>query len=246
MRFHRERFRPDQTIVATAGGLEVDEAWRLIEQAFGAWKASGPAKAVAIPDVELPSSVVRADSELPGKLQADIALGIPALARSDPDYEPLRVANMILGRLGLMGRLGESVRERQGMAYYASSALSAGLSRGLWSAYAGVDPSNIDRAIESIVAEVDRLRTEPVSDDELADAKSFLIGSLPLSMESSDSIADSALDVAFYHLGLDYVDRLPEIIGALTAEDLRRAAERYLQTEHMAIAVAKPAPRREQ
>ncbi len=244
VQFHRKHVRPDQTIVAVAGGLEVDQAWSLIQRAFGDWTAAGEAPTIDVPDVQPPEKLVRKESTIPGKLQADIAIGLPAVSRSDDEYEPLRVANMILGRLGLMGRLGASVRERQGMAYYASSSLAAGLGRGMWTAYAGVDPANIDRAIESILDEVDKLRNEPVTDEELADAKSYLIGSLPLSMESSDSIADAALDVAFYHLGLDYVDKLPERIRALTVDDLRRAAQRYLLTARMAIAVAKPAPRR--
>ncbi len=241
--FHGRHFRPDQTIVAVAGGLETDKAWGLIENAFGSWTAEGSAKTVVVPDIEPPEHLVRKNSAIQGKTQADISIGLPALARSDPDYEPLRVANLILGRLGLMGRLGASVRERQGMAYYAASSLSAGLGRGMWTAYAGVDPKNVDRAVESILDEVKLLRDEPVSDEELADAKSYLIGSLPLSMESSDSIADAMLDVAFYHLGLDYLDRLQEQIHALTTEDLQRAARKYLLADRVAIAVAGPATR---
>ena len=240
LRFHHDHFRPDQTIVAVAGGLEVEAAWTLIEDALGSWRAEGPTPVVDIPDVEPPVAVERHESTVPGKIQADIALGIPSMSRADPDYEALRMANMILGRLGMMGRLGASVRERQGMAYYASSSLGVGLGRGIWSAYAGVDPANIERAIESILEEIDKLRNEPVTDEELADAKSFLIGSLPLGMESSDSIADSALDIAFYNLGIDYVDLLPARIRALTTADVQSAAQRYLLTDRLAIAVAKP------
>ncbi|HVB65252.1 MAG TPA: insulinase family protein, partial [Nitrolancea sp.] len=243
VRFHHDHFRADQTIVAVAGGLEVEAAWGLIEQALGDWTTEGNAPTTEIPDVEPPVAVVRRESTVPGKIQADIALGLPSMKRSDPDYDALRVANLILGRLGMMGRLGASVRERQGMAYYASSSLGAGLGRGLWTAYAGVDPANIDRALSSILEEVDKLRTEPVTDEELADSKSYLIGSLPLGMESSDSIADSALDIAFYHLGLDYVDLLPARIRALTAGDLQSAARRYWLTDRMAIAIARPEER---
>ncbi len=240
VRFHQTHFRPDQTIVAVAGGLEVEHAWGLIQRAFGDWTVSGEPIVIEVANVEPPETVIRRESTIPGKTQADIAIGIPAVSRSNPDYDALRVANLILGRLGLMGRLGASVRERQGMAYYASSSMAAGLGRGMWTASAGVDPANIDRAVASILEEVDKMCREPVTDEELADAKSYLIGSLPLSMESSDSIADSALDIAFYHLGLDYVDRLPDRIRALTKEDLRRAAERYLMTGRVAIAIAGP------
>jgi zinc protease len=215
----------------------------LIEQALGAWSAEGAAPSIEIPDVDAPATVVRRDSTVPGKTQADIAIGLPTMVRSDPNYEALRVANLILGRLGLMGRLGASVRERQGMAYYASSSMGAGLGKGVWTAYAGVDPANIDRALESILEEINKIRDEPVTDEELADSKSYLIGSLPLGMESSDSIADSALDIAFYDLGLDYVDLLPERLRALTTADLQSAARRYLLTDRVAIAVAKPESR---
>src|SRR5690606_9058046 len=146
---------------------------------------------------------------------------LPALDRSSPDYQALRVANVILGRLGLMGRLGASVRERQGMAYYVFSTLEAGRGRGLWAAHAGVNPVNVERAVESIIAEVERLRAELVDEEELADAKSYLIGSLPLSLESSGAIAGTALDLAFYDLGLDYVEQLPARIDALTREQIR-------------------------
>ena len=169
-------------------------------------------------------------------------MGCPRSLSLRRGVRTLRVANMILGRLGLMGRLGASVRERQGMAYYAASSLAAGFGRGMWTAYAGVDPANIDRAIESILEEVDKLRKEPVTDEELADAKSYLIGSLPLSMESSDSIADAALDVAFYHSGSIMSTSCQTGFARSRPKTCARRPERYLLTDRMAIAVAKPAP----
>lgn len=237
--FHRRFYRPDRAYLAVAGGVPVEEAWRLIEAAFAGWEP-GDAPELDIPPVDPPSRMVRRQETLPGKSQADIALGLPAIPRHHPDYETLRLANIVLGRLGMMGRLGASVRERLGLAYYASSTLEAGLGPGLWMAYAGVNPVNIERAIEQIIAEVIRLREEPVDQRELSDARTYLLGSLPLGLETSGAIASLALDLAFYGLGLDYVDRLPDLIGSITAEQIQQVARRLLHPERMAIAVAGP------
>ncbi|HEU5425031.1 MAG TPA: insulinase family protein, partial [Nitrolancea sp.] len=117
----------------------------------------------------------------------------------------------------------------------------AGREIGLWTAHAGVDPRNVDRAIESILAEIEKLRSEGVTARELEDAKSYLVGSLPLGLESSDAIAGTILDLIFYGLGLDYIERLPDRIRGLTAEELRAAAERYILPDQLAIAVSLPA-----
>lgn len=239
--FHGRHYQPNRAIVAVAGGLAVEEAWLLIERAFGDWAVGDEAPPVEIPEVAPPESTVRRRGEIAGKSQADIALGLPAIGRDSPDYDALRMVNLILGRLGLMGRLGASVRERQGMAYYVFSNLSAGRALGLWTAQAGVNPVNVDRAIESIIAEVDRLRQDLVDESELSDGKSYLIGSLPLGLESSGAIAGTALDLVFYDLGLDYIEQLPSRINALTREKLQEVARRYLLTDRLVIAVVGPA-----
>lgn len=238
--FHRRNYRPDRAIVAVAGGVPVENAWALLERAFGDWASAEEARDIPIPPIEPPAERIRRSEHIAGKSQADVALGLPAVARRDPDYDTLRMANLILGRLGMMGRLGANVRERQGMAYYVFSSLEAGLGRGLWVAHAGVNPVNVDRAVDSIIEEVERLRRELVDEEELADAKSYQIGSLPLGLETSDAIAGIALDIAFYDLGLDYVERLPERISAITREAIRDTADRYLLTDRMAVVVVGP------
>ena len=240
--FHARHYQPERAIVATSGGLPVEAAWGLIERHFGGWRTADEAPEVIIPPVDPPPARVRHDEGIPGKTQADLALGLPALERLDPAYDALRMANLILGRLGMMGRLGASVRERQGMAYYVYSSLEAGLGRGLWTAHAGVNPVNVDRAVASILEEVERMRSALVDEDELADARNYLIGSLPLGLESSDAIAGTALDVVFYDLGLDYIERLSEKIDAVTREAMREAVERYLLPERMAVVVVGPEP----
>ncbi len=239
--FHARHYRPDTLSFSVVGGIPFTEAVTMIERAFGDWAAEGLLPALTIPPAPLPLPGQRQDTTLAGKSQSDITLGHPSIPRSDPDYYALELANLILGRFGLGGRLGKSVRETQGLAYSVGSSLEGGMGPGAWAARAGVAPDNVERAIASVLAEVERIRREPVSADELADAQDYLTGSLPLGLESQDGVAHIALDIELYGLGLDYLDRYPAIIRALTREQLREAARRHLHPDHAVIAVAGPA-----
>ena len=238
--FHRNTWTANGAIFAVAGGADPENVAELIEDAFRQWTPVDNPTRIRVDPVSAPDSQRRETGSIVGKSQADIAIGLPAIERSHPDYEALRMANLILGRLGLMGRLGANVRDTQGLAYYAFSDLSAGLTYGRWSAQAGVNPENVDRAIEAVMHEVQRLREELVDPEELADGKSFMIGSLPIGLESSGAIVGTMLQIAWYDLGLDYVERLPERVGEVTAEQVQQAARKWLDPDRMAIAVVGP------
>ncbi len=169
-----------------------------------------------------------------------MAIGVVTVPRGHPDYEALRLANMILGRLGMMGRIGGRVRERSGLAYYAASTLETGLGPGFWSAYAGVAPVHVERAIQEILEEIERFRAEGPQEQELADAKTALMGSLVLGLSTTGGIAGALLDLVFYALGLDYLERLPALLETLTMETVRDAAWRYLDPTRMHIVVVGP------
>jgi zinc protease len=177
---------------------------------------------------------------IPGKSQADIAVGVATIPRGHPDFYALDIGNLILGRLGLMGRLGAEVRDRLGLAYYASSQLEPRRDGTLWAARAGVDPENIERALLAIETELDQLRRDLVSDQELEDAKSYLTGVLPLALETHDGVASILLAIEEFGLGLDYLDRYPDIIAAVSREQVREAARSHLDPETLAIGIANP------
>ncbi|HHX64860.1 MAG TPA: insulinase family protein, partial [Chloroflexi bacterium] len=103
---------------------------------------------------------------------------------------------------------------------------------------AGVHPSHVDRTVELILQEIDRLRQEPVSADELDDCRSYLTGALPLQLETNDGMAGMLLAIERYGLGLDYLQRYADIVGAVTAEDIQRVASRYLSTERYVLTMA--------
>jgi zinc protease len=139
-----------------------------------------------------------------------------------------------------MGRLGAEVRDRQGLAYYTFSQLEPRTDGTLWSARAGVDPANVERTVESMELELERLREELVSDEEIRDAKSYLIGVLPLALESHDGVASLLLAIEEFGLGLDYLSRYPDLIAAVTRKDVRAAANRHLDPARRVISSAGP------
>ncbi len=239
--FHARYFRPDVTTLVVVGDVRAPQAIEKIARKFGRWKARGPKPAYRIPDAPKPTQPVRKEVRLPGKTQADVVLGYPGLRRTDPDYYALSIGDMIFGRLGLMGRLGANVRDQQGLAYYVYSAVEASLGAGPWAVYAGVNPTNVERAVESILAEFKRLRSEPVTQTELDEARDFLTGSLALRLETNEGVAATLGDIELFDLGLDYLQRYPTIIRAVTAERILAAAEKYASVEGYALAIAKPA-----
>jgi zinc protease len=139
-----------------------------------------------------------------------------------------------------MGRIGEAVREKVGLAYHVSSSVSGGLGPGPWFVSAGVDPGNVDRVIEIISDELTRFVNEPVSEAELADSVSNYIGSLPLSLEANAGVGVALTHIERYQLGLDYFQRYSDILHSITAQDILRTARGYLDPARIAIAVAGP------
>ena len=140
----------------------------------------------------------------------------------------------------MMGRIGQNVREEQGLAYYASSRLEGGLGPGPWAASAGVAPDKVEQAIDSIRHEIRRIQEEPVAAEELADSQAYRTGSLPMSLETNSGLVDTITDMELYGLGLDYLYTYTPTIQAITPERIQAAARRYLSADDLVIAVAGP------
>jgi zinc protease len=149
------------------------------------------------------------------------------------------MANLFLGQLGMMGRVGQNVRERQGMAYYAFSELRAGLLAGPWAVRAGVNPANVDRAVAAIVHEISELQAGGPAPDELSDARTFLVGSLAVRLETSQGIAQTLADVELFDLGPDYLEQYPAIIHGVSQDAIVAAARRFPAAAYV-LAIAGP------
>jgi len=210
-----------------------------VEEVFGDWQTNQ----MALPDApaaQRPESIQRIHWDMPQKSQADIVLGTLGPMRSAPDYLNASMSNTILGVFGMYGRLGKNVREAQGLAYYVFSRLQGGLGPSPWYVGTGVAPDKVEQAVESIFFELDRLLNEPISSEELADCQTYRIGSLPVGLETNDGIASIMTDIELFDLGLDYLQRLPDLINTMTPESVQAAARNYLSTDQIAIAVAGP------
>lgn len=237
--FHAARYSPQGAILVVVGDVDTQEAIDRIQKHFGDWQ--GPPPDQTVPPIPPLQESRQKTSVIPGKIQSDIFLGCRAVPRHHPDYFPIRVANTILGRFGMMGRLGESVREQQGLAYYVYSSHESGPNAGLWYAAAGVNPANVQQAIRSIQAEFARLAEERVSDEELADSQAYLTGVLPLQLETNDGVASTLLNTEWNQLGLDYLHRYNDLVYAVTPDDVQRVAKSYLRADASVLSVAGPA-----
>lgn len=239
LEFHAAHYSPQGAILVVVGDVETPAVIDLIQQQLGSWQGPPPDQSVS--PIPVLDTVRRQDAILLGKVQSDIMLGCTAVSRHHPDYFAVRVANTILGRFGMMGRLGENVREEQGLAYYVYSSQDAGPNTGLWYAAAGVNPTNMEQAIRSIQKEFALLAAEPVSDEELADTQAYLTGVLPLQLETNDGVASTLLSIEWNGLGLDYLHRYNGLIYGVATADVQRVAQSYLRPDAYALTTAGPA-----
>lgn len=251
VRFYQKGFQPQAITVVVVGDVAEDAATAAIASVFGDW-ISGGDKPVSSGDQplglstpEVPDAVAPGERQLVtvpmmNKAQADVAYGFVGIRRSHPDYIAYSVMNNALGQYAIGGRLGDSIRERQGMAYYVFSSLDASLGAGPFTIRAGVSADNVERAIASIDAELTSVVTSGFTAQEIDESKSYLIGSLPRQLETNAAIASFLLNADFFGLGLDYDERVPGLVQAVTLEAANEAARQLLDPTRATIAVAGP------
>ena len=190
--------------------------------------------------MRIPQKTIRIHKPLPGKFQTDLVMGTVGPQRRSDDFLPASLGNNILGQFGMMGRIGDVVREQAGLAYYASTSLNAWPCSGSWEVSAGVNPANLERAIDLILSELRRFVTDGVTPEELADSQANYIGRLPLSLESNAGVAGALINLERFDLGLDYYRRYPELVRSVTLDQVLEAARRYLDPERMVIVSSGP------
>ena len=237
--FHSERFAPGTLSLVMVGDVEPARAIAAASRVFGDWKKPTPPP-VALPPVERTGERRRAVIPMMNKSQADIAYGFVTILRSDPAYHAHNLMNNIFGQYSLGGRLGDSIRERQGMAYYCFSSLDANVVPGPLTVRAGVNPANVDRAVASIDEVAAGMAAEGPTEKELKESKQFLIGSMPRTLETNLGIANFLQTAEFFKLGLDYDLRLPGLLQAVTRDAVHDAARRVLDGSRATVAIAGP------
>jgi zinc protease len=239
LEFHRAWFTPEGTTVVVVGDVDVEDVVRASARAFDSWTAIRRDEPPLVA-AETPTKRNVAVVPMMNKAQADIAYAFVALRRADPDYYAGWVLNNALGQYALGGRLGDSIRERQGMAYYVYSNLDASLAEGPLIIRAGVAGPDVDRAVGSIDHELTLVRDGGFASKEIDESKRYLVGSIPRQLETDAGIAGFLLSAEFHGLGTDYDQRLPGMIEAVTLEDANRVAAQLLDPARAAIVVAGP------
>jgi zinc protease len=226
VQFHRDHYRPDATAIAVVGDVTVDEIRQALVRHLGGWTAPPGALAV-IPQAPPSPPIVAETVKRPDLTQATVYLGRPGIRQDHPDYFPLVVANYILGG-GSASRLYTRVREERGLAYSVYSNLSPGRYGASYVVALQTRIESVDDAVKLVKEEMTRMSQTTVADRELQIAKSFLIGSFPLRLDTSRKVADLLVGIEEYGLGLEYPEHFMREIGKVSAGDVQRVAACYM------------------
>src|SRR2546428_8892531 len=227
-------------LLSFAGDIEAEKAGKWATRTFPGRKETVVRSDAKDQLTRVVSGGITKEVVMEYKSQSDILMGCIACARNDPDYEPLNLLNVIVGELGFMGRLGQRVRDQEGLAYSCTSFLNAGLAGGSWTALAGVNPRNVAKALELMKEEIERIRQELVEDQELADAKQNQLGSALMELESTEGIARTSHNLAHFDLGLDYFVKRRNLFLKITREDLMSMAKKYLDSSRLSTVIVGP------
>ncbi|MBI2360643.1 MAG: insulinase family protein, partial [Deltaproteobacteria bacterium] len=227
-------YRPNRAILAVVGDVSHQQMVSALGQAFKGWKM-GPSESEVSPQ-PTPGApeVVRVNKNI---TQANIIVGHAGVPRGHPDYYAIQVMNYILGGGGFTSRLMEEVRNQRGLAYSVYSGFYSDNYIGTFQATMQTKNETAGEAIRIAREEIDRIRQRGVTEEELEAAKSYLIGSFPLRLDTNRRIAGFLAQVEYLELGSDYVERYPDLIRAVSREGVQRAAERYLQPEKLIVVV---------
>ncbi|NTW09550.1 MAG: insulinase family protein, partial [Anaerolineaceae bacterium] len=225
---------------AGVGAVEPERAVEFVHRFLGGWKNPAQKERLQIPEQAPLKKTKRRVYKVAGKNQSDLVIGTLGPKRRSPDFLPASLGNSILGQFGMMGRIGRVVREKSGLAYYASSSLSTGLGPGSWSVAAGVNPVNVEKVVNLVIAELRRFVKGGVTKQELSDNQDNYVGRLPLSMESNGGVAGALINIERNNLDLDYYRDYERSVRAVKRQEIQEVAGKYIVPERLAIAIAGP------
>ena len=231
--FHAAYYRPNNAILAIVGDVTLKEALPKIMKAFGDWtRADVPA--ATIPAIPEPANARILLVDRPGSVQTVLQLGNLGIERNSPDYFPLLLAHRILGG-GPAARLFLNLREDKGYTYGAYSNFGGTKFRGTWVSSSEVRTDVTEGAMKEFMYELKRLRDEKVTAEELDNAKRAIVGSFALSLEQPQSLLQNIITQKLYDLPAAYWDTYPQKVAAITADDVQRVAQKYIDLDHLQI-----------
>lgn len=240
--FYRRYYVPNNATLAIAGDIGTKEAIERVTSELGKWEG---ARGFVLPDVPRPSLAAHPVEKYvsASKEQVNVFIGHLGIERKDPDYHALLVMDTILGSSpGFTSRIPRILRDEQGLAYstFANVTSSAGVDPGRFVAYIGTAPANLERARDGLRDEIKRIVQQGVTEEELEIAKSYLTGSFVLRFQRNAQVAEFMLEAETYDLGFDYLEKYPELIHAVTVEDVTRVTRKHIHPERLTTVVVGP------
>lgn len=234
--YYKSFFKPNVAYLAVVGDINRDEAEKLVNKFFSSWK-KGEVKHFKYNAPEMPKSVRVALADRPSAVQSVIRVGHPVeLKPGETDVVKAGIANTVLG--GGVFRLFENLREKHAYTYGAYSWISPDRLTGNFTAYTEVRNAVTDSAISQILFEMNRLRNEKVEDRELQKAKNYSTGSFAISLENPGTIANFAINTERYNLPKDYYATYLKRVAAVSSDDVKAMAEKYIHPDRSYIVVA--------
>ncbi len=229
--FHRARYVPDGSILAIVGDVSTEKALKSIRKVLGKWGGRAAADhgiERLEPRIFPGTRVVVIDK--PDVTQSQIRIGNIAVKRNTPDYFPLLVANNILGG-GFTSRLMDEIRVNRGLSYGARSNLFRRLHGGVFGVYTFTKNATLRETIDVATAEIERIRTVTVGEDELESSKKYLSGLFPFELETNDNLARWLTEIEFYGFDPEFVEDYRERIDGVTADDIRRVVTKHFHVK---------------
>lgn len=230
IRFHHTYYRPNNAIITAAGDITHAQIVQLLQTHFAKWQSADVPAITRPAEQPIKSERLTLDKKV---AQANVALGHVGIMRANPDYYAVQVMNYILGAGGFGSRLMDKIREELGLVYHISSSFSARKQAGPFTVSLQTKNESASQALEETMQVMRRFTEEGPTDKEIEAAKSYLINSFPLRLVSNRDVASLLPVLEFYELGLDYPDRYPTIIGAITRDQVHAAAKSYLHPERL-------------
>jgi zinc protease len=239
--FHHKVFVPNNTVVAVVGDFNADKIVAGIKKRTGGWKhAKLPELDLPLPPEPKPSEVIISE---PSAAQLTVYLGHVGIKRDNPDYYKLLVLDYILGTgTGFTDRLSGNLRDRQGLAYTVEAGITknAGEELGTFTGYIGTFPDKLAEVKAGFLKEINRIRDEAPTREEVDDVQKYLTGSLAFSLTTCDQAASMLIAVDRFKLGADYLADYRKAVAAVTPADVQAVAKKYLHPDRLTIVAAGP------
>ena len=231
--FHAKYYRPNNAILAIVGDVTMKEIMPKLEKAFGSWEKGD------VPATTIPAAPAQGEAKIylidrPGSVQTVLQLGTLGIERTSPDYFAVLLADRVLGG-GPSGRLFLNLREDKGYTYGAYSGFGGSKFRGTWISSSEVRTDVTEGAMKEFMYELNRLRDEKVPAEELENAKRAIVGSFALSLEQPQSLLQNIITQKLYNLPADYWDAYPQKVDAISADDVQRVAQKYIDLGHLQV-----------